>query len=94
MNALLSPLATAVAALFAVLALIWLASRALRTLRPDLPRTGGKTLGISGVLALDARRRVYLITCQDRRVLVLTGGGTDVVLGWLPPEASTGEHAP
>ena len=72
MNAFLSPLATAVAALLAVLALIWVASRVLRTLRPALPHVGGQTLGISGVLALDARRRVYLIVCRGRRVLVST----------------------
>lgn len=94
MNAFLSPLATAIAALLAVLALIWVTSRALRTLRPGLPCAGGQTLGISGVLALDARRRIYLIACQDRRVLVLTGGATDVVLGWLPPDNTLPETRP
>lgn len=94
MNASLSSLPTAIAALLAVVALILLGARVLRATRPGLPRDGGQTLGIRGMLALDARRRVYLITCQNRQVLVLTGGGADVVLGWLPPDNHTGETAP
>ena len=34
------------------------------------------------VIALDSRRRLYLIECEDSRVLLLTGGGQDVVVGW------------
>jgi flagellar protein FliO/FliZ len=43
---------------------------------------------VQDVIALDSRRRLYLIQCQDRRVLLLTGGGQDVVVGW------PGEHPP
>jgi len=35
------------------------------------------------VIALDSRRRLHLIKCEERRVLVLTGGTQDVVVGWL-----------
>ena len=38
------------------------------------------------VLALDARRRLHLVKCDQRRVLLLTGGAQDVVVGWLDPE--------
>jgi flagellar protein FliO/FliZ len=37
------------------------------------------------VLALDARRRVIILRCDGREVLLLTGGPQDVCLGWLPP---------
>lgn len=39
------------------------------------------------VLALDPRRRLCLVRCGDRRLLLLTGGPRDVSLGWLtdPP---------
>jgi len=45
------------------------------------------------VIALDSRRRLYLIECQGRRVLLLTGGGQDVVVGWPdehPPQTERG----
>jgi len=81
------PAATVIAALLAVLALIGLAAHALKSLRPRLGVPVSGALAIQGVLALDARRRIYLISCADRRVVLMTGGGNDVVLGWLPPEA-------
>ncbi|HEX3402764.1 MAG TPA: hypothetical protein VHT74_20820 [Acetobacteraceae bacterium] len=75
-------LLTAVAALAAVLALIWLAGR--------MARFGGMArrpvngmLTVQDVIALDSRRRLHLIKCEERRVLVLTGGTQDVVVGWL-----------
>ncbi len=41
-------------------------------------------LGLQGVVALDARRRLSLVQVGERRVLLLTGGGHDQVVGWLP----------
>jgi flagellar protein FliO/FliZ len=38
------------------------------------------------VLALDARRRLHLVKCGQRRVLLLTGGAQDIVVGWVDPE--------
>ncbi len=74
---------TAVAALIAVLGLIWLAGRAARFGgMARRPATGG-LLSVQDALALDARRRLHLIKCGDRRVLLLTGGAHDVVVGWL-----------
>jgi flagellar protein FliO/FliZ len=77
---------TAIVALLAVLALIGLAAHAVRAFCPRRHGPSPGTLRIQDVLALDGRRRIYLIACADRRVLVMTGGGSDVVLGWLPPE--------
>ncbi len=75
-----------VVALVAVLGLIWLAGRAARFGgMARRPATGG-LLSVRDVLALDARRRLYLIKCDERRVLLLTGGAHDVVVGWLDHE--------
>ena len=90
MTAIPTQAATAIAALLAVLCLIWITARILRCLRPGTLPDGNQTLRIGGVLALDSHRRIYLITCEDRRVLLLAGGTTDVVIGWLPP-SDTGE---
>jgi flagellar protein FliO/FliZ len=78
---------TAVIALLAVLGLIWLAGRAARIGgMARRPATGG-ALSVQDVLALDARRRLHLIECGEHRVLLLTGGVQDIVVGWLDREA-------
>ncbi len=70
-----------------VILLIFGASRAARLL-PALRQAAqpGGDLILRGSLALDARRRIYLIDAGGRQTLVLTGGSTDVVLG-LPMAA-------
>ena len=73
---------TAVAALAVVLGLIWLAARAARAGGWGASAPAGRMLAVEEVLALDARRRLCLIRCGERRLLVLTGGDT-VLLGWL-----------
>jgi flagellar protein FliO/FliZ len=79
---------TIAATLVAVLALIWLAGRAARFGGLARRPASGRLLSVQDVIALGSRRRLYLIECQDRRVLLLTGGGQDVVVGW------PGEHKP
>jgi hypothetical protein len=44
-------------------------------------------------IALDPRRRVSLLRCGDRHVVVLTGGGSDVVVGWLDDPPAGGGSA-
>jgi flagellar protein FliO/FliZ len=88
-----SSILTVAATLVAVLALIWLAGRAARFSGLARRPASGRLLSVQDVIALDSRRRLYLIECQDRRVLVLTGGGQDVVVGWPgehPPDAERG----
>ena len=70
-------------ALAALLVALWLGARALRGRGPT-----GRRLGIAEVIALDARRRLVLVRCDGREVLLLTGGGQDAVLGWLPERPS------
>lgn len=74
---------TAIAALVAVLALIWVAGRIARFGGMARRPVSGGVLAVQDVLALDARRRLHLISCDRRRVLLLTGGAQDVVVGWL-----------
>jgi len=87
----LSTLLTALAALAAVLGLIWLASRAARLGGLAPRRPGGHCLTVRDAIALDSRRRLHLVRCDGRDVLVLTGGGQDVVVGWLPEQRPGGE---
>ncbi|HET9018240.1 MAG TPA: flagellar biosynthetic protein FliO [Acetobacteraceae bacterium] len=78
----------AAAALAGVVALLLL----LRVVLPRLPRSllpvaiapaRGGVLAVEQVLALDARRRLVLVRCGGRRLLLLTGGPQDMTLGWL-----------
>ena len=74
---------TAAAALAGVLALILLAARLAR--RAGLaPRAGTGRLRVEEALALDARRRLLIVRCDGRALLLLTGGAQDQVVGWLP----------
>ncbi len=75
---------TAVAALAAVLLLILLAGRLARMTRLARPRgAGASRLALQDSLVLDPRRRLLLVQCDGRSVLLLTGP-TDQVVGWLP----------
>ncbi len=89
-----SSLLTAVAALLVVVGLIWLVGRAARLSGLTLRRPAGGRLAILDTVPLDARRRLHLVRCDSRQVLLLTGGGQDVVVGWLPlakaPDAEAG----
>ncbi|MGH7044704.1 MAG: flagellar biosynthetic protein FliO [Acetobacteraceae bacterium] len=95
MPASFSPLLTAVLALAVVLGLIGIAAAAARrnnfaarfwTRRAGRGRgTGGSRLSLEASFALDPRRRLHLLRCADRQVLLLTGGPQDLLLGWLPP---------
>lgn len=82
----------AVGALVLVLGLILLAQRAVR-LGGLVPRaTGGGRLAVVEAMALDPRRRLTLVRCDDRFVLLMTGGMQDVVVGWVAaPPASPGQ---
>jgi flagellar protein FliO/FliZ len=69
-------------ALAAVALPLWLGARAFRGGRTG--RGAGRRLAVEEALALDARRRLLLVRCDGREVLLLTGGGQEAVIGWLP----------
>ncbi|HQT79143.1 MAG TPA: flagellar biosynthetic protein FliO [Rhodopila sp.] len=52
-----------------------------RTVSP-LRRTT-RALIVQETIALDPRRRVHLVACAGKRVVLLTGGPQDLVIGWL-----------
>ncbi len=77
---------TAVAALAAVLALIWLTGRLARFGGMAQRPSASRMLVVQDVIALDGRRRLHLVACEGRRVLLLTGGAQDIVVGWIEHE--------
>jgi flagellar protein FliO/FliZ len=80
----------ALAALGIVLGLIWIIQRAIRLglLPRALPsQATGTRIRVLQVLALDTRRRLHLVRCDGRDVLLLTGGTSDLVVGWLDRES-------
>ncbi|MGG5817955.1 hypothetical protein [Falsiroseomonas sp. HW251] len=74
-------LLTAALALAGVLGALVLALRGLRA--AGMAR-GGARLGIEEAVALDGRRRLLLVRCDGKHLLLLTGGAQDQVVGWLP----------
>ncbi len=76
------------AALAAVLTLIVLCGRIaprMRFVRQGRDASG--RLGLVGSLALDPGRRLLLVQCDGRCVLLLAGQ-QDQVIGWLPEHGS------
>lgn len=82
----LPTLLTALAALAAVVALVLLAGRAARLTGLVRAPSGPPCLALREVLTLDGRRRLHRVACGRREVLLLIGGETDLVVGWLPPD--------
>jgi flagellar protein FliO/FliZ len=76
------PWLQAAGALAAILLLLAFGARGLRW--GGLASRPGRRLAVQEVLALDSRRRLLLLRCDGREVLLLTGGGQDALLGWLP----------
>ena len=72
-----------VGVLIGVLALIGAAAKLFQfTSWRSQPRAG-RTLVLRESIALDPRRRVHLVQCGQRQVILLTGGGQDLVVGWM-----------
>ena len=84
----------ALGALALVIALVLLAQRAARW--GGLAPRGTGRLAIVEAVALDPRRRLCLVRCDSRHLLLVTGGAHDVVVGWIdepapPRDAASGE---
>jgi hypothetical protein len=79
----LTTLLTAAAALAGVVGVILLIGQVLRHTPIGKPQSSARLLIVRDTINLDARRRLHLIQHGERSVLLLTGGETDVVVGWL-----------
>ena len=88
-------LLVALLALFGVIGLVLLARRAaLRLPGLAVGAARGGPLRLEQSLALDARRRLLLVRCGQRRLVLLTGGPADAVVGWLDEPVENPEVTP
>ena len=77
---------TTLAALAVVLLLAYGMGRALRSKRLAIlsgATTRSRPLAIRAVLAIDPKRRLLLVSCEDRKAVLLTGPNGDTFLGWF-----------
>lgn len=81
-------LATAFISLAAVIGLVLLAGRMARATGLVKSRQGQR-LALLETLQVDRTRSLRIVSCDGREVLMLVGGGSDVVLGWLPTSETT-----
>ena len=81
-------LATAFISLAAVVGLVLLAGRMARATGLVKSRQGQR-LALRETLQVDRNRSLRIVSCDGREVLLLVGGGSDVVLGWLPTSETT-----
>ena len=72
-----------VGALIGVLALIGAATRLFQFSPWRQQPRPGRTLILQESIALDPRRRIHIEQCGQRQVVLLTGGGQDLVIGWM-----------
>lgn len=84
MSALIQTAAMAGAALAAVLGMVVLAGRGARMLRLAQPAVG-RRLVLGEALVLDRTRRLQLVSCDGRELLLLIGSSSEQVVSWLPP---------
>lgn len=76
-------LLTAFIALAAVIGLVVLAGRVARATGLARSRIGQR-LSLRETMAIDRTRSLRIVSCDGRELLLLVGGGSDVLLGWLP----------
>lgn len=76
-------LLSAIVALAAVVGLVVLAGRVARSTGLNRSRTGQR-LALRESMAIDRTRSLRIVSCDGRELLLLLGGDSDVMLGWLP----------
>ena len=83
MNIPFNSMLTGVAALAIVLGLILFAAQAAKKTGLVRQPAAGR-LALRDTLVLDRVRRLHIVRCDGRELLILTGGTTEHVAGWLP----------
>ncbi len=78
---------TSIVALALVLLLVLAAAWVARRVRSFRPPSGDRRLLLQSTLTLDPKRRLHIVVCDGRCVLLLTGP-QDLVVGWLPERLS------
>ena len=98
MSAPFDAILSATAALLVVLGLIVLAARAAKSAgfarSGNFGRLSPSRLSVQDGLSLDRTRRMSIIRCDGRDLLLLTGGPSDLVIGWLPVGGPVQPDAP
>jgi flagellar protein FliO/FliZ len=69
--------------LAAVIGLVVLAGRLATHFSFRSHPAAGRLLILRESVALDTKRRVHLLQCGDRQVVLLTGGSQDLLVGWV-----------
>ncbi len=77
-------LGPAAGALALVLAVAFCAAWLMRKLGLARPSRTGSHITVVDSLQIDPRRRLVLISCEGRQVLLALGGGSDILLATWP----------
>ena len=87
----LASIGAAAGSLALVLAAAFLAAWLLRRVSLGRATPAGSRISLVDSLQIDPRRRVVLLRCEGRQVLLAIGGGSDILLDtWqAPPEPSS-----
>jgi flagellar protein FliO/FliZ len=81
----LSSLPLAIGALAATIGAIFLVAAIARRSGLAAAARPGRRLAIVETVALDPRRRLVLARCDGGEALLLVGGESDQVVGWVTP---------
>ncbi len=76
----------AMVSLAAIIAFLVLGMRLMRQRMMSAGTQSTRALKLCETLPIDPKRRIHLLDCEGRKVLVMTGGGGDRVIGWVPAE--------
>jgi len=87
----LSTIPLAIAALAATIGAILLLAAIARRSGLAAASRPGRRLSVIETVALDPRRRLVLARCDGAEALLLVGGESDQVVGWVTPPRNEGQ---
>jgi len=70
------------------------AGHGLRGLTRSQAPLAARRIGIEETCPVDPKRRLLLVRCDGQRILILTGGPTDLVVATLPPVIPGSPNSP